>query len=360
MLNTNEPDNPQKLSATGSPSSRSSSNVLEGPMRESWYLRVNDLVNQRALLLEFAVLLSANGFRRVAQVRAVTFHRLSASEVSKAAVQQLFDLSSFRRNDRQISIEKCVWSENASHGSVRNANQSVEWDLSFHPGPETIDVRAPAKSGWIGRIGQLLGGAIAQRSWSSGSSQVDLRVSGTVKVNGESFTLTEAPGSTGRSSGAHLPQSWIWAQGSAFLNERGTRVTFAFEGLSVRERLLGRIAGPASTSLFFLYQDKPYFFSSVRNPLTVRSQATLSRWVFSAEAGDLVFRGEARAEFRDFAGVTIEDTNGSFVHAATSLVSDLEVRVYRRGKIESAFYANGIGTLEVSQRSRNPYVPSLI
>jgi hypothetical protein len=350
------------------PQANTSINQLDGPRRESWYLRVNDLVNHRALILEFAILLSANGFRRVAQVRAVAFHRLGANEVSKVAVQQLFDISSFKKNGDQVAIDDCHWSETSSRGTVKNARQTIEWELNFHPGPESVEIRSPTKSGLAGKFGKFLSTSLGEgvsallnsHSWSSEPSQIDLRVTGSFKVNGEAFALNEAPGSAGRTLGGRLPHSSVWAQGSAFLNERGNRVTFAFEGLSLRDRLFGKVAGPATTNLFFLYQDKPYFFHSARNPLTVRSQSSISSWSFSAESGDLVFRGESRAEWRDFAGLTIEDTNGSFVHTATSLVSDLEVRVYRRGKIESAFYANGTGTLEFSQRAKNPYVPALV
>jgi hypothetical protein len=296
--------------------------------------------------------------------------------VNKTAIEQIFDLSSFRRgaasstsavglaaqSPQPISINDCTWSESGSRGSVSNARQSFEWDLQFKP--EDTGQRAPEKSGTWVKLGQRLprgaSAAIKRQLWSADPSLIDLRVSGTFRVNGEIFSLSEAPGAIGHTSGGRLPHTWVWSQGSAFLNERGTRVGFAFEGMALRERLFGKLAGPSATNLYFLYQDQPYFFHSAQSPLTVRSEVSLSSWSFSAEAGDLTFRGESRADFRDFAGMTLEDTNGSFIHLATTLVSDIEIRVYRRSKIEAAFYANGIGTLEFAERSKNPYVPKLI
>jgi hypothetical protein len=92
----------------------------------------------------------------------------------------------------------------------------------------------------------------------------------------------------------------------------------------------------------------------------IRSKNTLTDWSFQADRGDLSFRGQAKAEHKDFAGLTFEDVDGSLFYSAASMLSNLRVHVYRKGKLESAFYANRTAAFEIISRRKNPYVPLLI
>ncbi|MGZ3689317.1 MAG: hypothetical protein ACXVBW_13515, partial [Bdellovibrionota bacterium] len=93
---------------------------------------------------------------------------------------------------------------------------------------------------------------------------------------------------------------------------------------------------------------------------TVRSKNTLTDWKFQADRGELSFRGYAKAEHKDFAGLTYEDTNGSLLYCGNSKLSDMRVLVYRRGKLEATFDAPGTAAFEVVSRHKNPYVPIII
>jgi hypothetical protein len=190
--------------------------------------------------------------------------------------------------------------------------------------------------------------------------QPDLAFTGVVRVDGEEFRFHRAPGMQGHQSGPRNAHSWIHSHCNVFTNEQGVPVPFVFEGLSLRTHLLAGVPSPKITSVYFLYQGQIHHFNNIRDALRLKSNDSLSNWTFQAERGDLLFRGRATMEHKDFAGLTIEDTNGSLIYCASSKFSDLEIHVYNRGKLESALRANQTASVEISSRKKNPYVPLLV
>ena len=92
----------------------------------------------------------------------------------------------------------------------------------------------------------------------------------------------------------------------------------------------------------------------------MKSKYTLNEWTFRADRGPLSFHGHVKAEHKDFVGLTYEDTNGSLLYATQCLLSNVEIHVYRAGKLEATFIARGTAAFEVVSREKNPYVDFLI
>jgi hypothetical protein len=117
---------------------------------------------------------------------------------------------------------------------------------------------------------------------------------------------------------------------------------------------------PHLSSFLFRYQGANYCFNQLRDTFHIKSKNTLNEWDFQADRDDLSFRGHANAEHKDFVGLTYEDTNGSLLYCANSKLSNLRILVYRRGKLESTFTAQGTAAFEIVSRDKNPYVPLLL
>ena len=323
----------------------------EGPYQESWYLSLRDPVTLRALDLRFSLLISNNGFRRVAETWGVFFQKTPGKDTSKLALKETFDLKNFSTalNKEGFQIGDCAFSSNATRGKVQSKGQSIEWDLTMSPRQNVSFDLVPGSLRKTGLVRNMIL-----------TPQPDLSFDGVVRVNGEEFRFKGATGMQGHQSGARNIHSSIAGHCNCFINEQGVPVPFVFDGVSLRSLLFAGIPGPRVSSFYFLYQGKQHYFNSVRDMVRLKSKHSLNDWIFQAERGDLMFRGHATVEHKDFAGLTLEDTNGSLIYFATSKFSNLEIHVYNRGKLETALRGDQTAAIEISSRKKNPYVPLLV
>ncbi|MGK5087653.1 hypothetical protein WDW86_08855 [Bdellovibrionota bacterium FG-2] len=320
------------------------------PFQEVWYLKLNDPSAQRALWLRFTLLVSHNGFKRIAEVWAIFFQRGLTKDISKIALKQTFSIENFANNPSStgIQIAQSELTSSLTKGAIQSKGNSIEWDLkissaqdySFNMVPETLSRLKVVKNTAV---------TVAE----------DLRFTGTSKINGETVSWNQAPGMQGHLSGPKNGHSWTWGHCNCFTDEKGNAVPFVFDGLTARAQVAGAPT-PWLSTFFFLYRGTPYRFNTLWDALRVRSSHSHTEWSFQADRGELSFRGEAKAEHKDFAGVTYEDTNGSLLYCANSKLSNMKIHVYRRGKLESTFVSNGNAAFEVVSREKNPYVPILI
>lgn len=322
---------------------------LQRSFQEAWYLKLNDPITQRALWLRFTLLSSRNGFKRVAETWAVYFHRGENREVKKVAIKQSYDLQRFSATDKpSIQIGGCELLPDSSHGSIQSRGNSIQWDLTFSPGtPSTFNL--------VPKILEKIG--FAKNSVST--LYEDLMFSGTTTINGETVRWNHAPGMQGHLHGVKSAHSWVWGHCNTFLNEHGKPTDFVFEGLSARVQV-GPVIAPKLSSFFFFYRGENYYFNHLKDAISIKSKNTLNEWEFQADRNDLSFRGYAKAEYKDFAGLTYEDISGSLLYCSNSKLSDMRILIYRNGKLEATFNAISTAAFELVSREKNPYVPILI
>jgi hypothetical protein len=317
---------------------------------EVWHLKLSSPDAQHTLWLRFTQLISRNGFRRTAETWAIYFRRGPGRETMKIALKQSQDIGALRFTpEAGLRIGGCYLANDHTAGQIQSKGRSASWDLRIHA---VHDLH-------FNLIPEMLERSRLLRSSASTLGE-DLRFTGTFRLDNEEVRFTDAPGMLGHHAGVAPGHSWVWGQSNIFVDEQGNPAEFIFEGLSARARLGGFLPSPKVTSFFFFHKGKSHAFNSLRDAFRVQSVHTLNEWRFHAEHGPISFRGRASAEHRDFAGVTYEDTNGSLLYCANSGLSDLEVHVYKSGKLDSAYYSNGTASLEVVSRNKNPYVPQLL
>jgi hypothetical protein len=319
--------------------------------QEVWYLKLNDPATNRALWLRLTILVSGNGFRRVAETWAIYFQRSANKDVSKVALKQTYDLSTFSSSDADgtLRAENFELSPEHTRGKITSKGRTISWDLKIQPGHEARFNLVPETLS-RSRI-------VRNTAFTVGE---DLRFTGHSEVDGERVEWKDAAGMQAHLSGPKNGHSWVWGHCNLFVDGQGKPVPFLFEGLSAKARLAGSLSTPRLSTFYFHYEGKAYEFNSLWDAMRVKSRSSLTDWRFQADRGDLSFRGTAQAELKDFAGVTYEDTNGSLLYCSNSKLSNLEVHVYRRDKLESTFYSHGTAAFEVVTREKNPYVPILI
>lgn len=315
-----------------------------------WFLKLNDPVSQRSLWLRFSSLMSSNGFRRVAENWAIFSQRTAQDEVKKTALKQSYDLGLSNWSTPQPSLQTgdCKLSPDGSQGTIQSKGNTISWDLKFSPIREISFDPIPERFRNLG---------IFTNSFST--PQEHISISGKTTINGETVEWKDAPGMEGHRYGVRDAHTWTWGHCNTFKNEQGAYSDFVFEGLSANLKL-GPFVSPRVSAFFFYYQGKTYLFNSLRRLFQIKSQNTLNEWNFEAGKDDISFRGYLKAEHKDFAGLTLEDTNGSLLYCSTSQLSNMRILVYRNGKLESTLQAQGSAAFEIAARERNPYVPLIL
>jgi hypothetical protein len=232
-----------------------------------------------------------------------------------------------------------------TQGLVQSKSNSIKWDLSFVQERLSTFNLVPD---FVSRVGF--------KNLSAETLCEELIFSGTTEINGEKIHWKNAPGMIGHFYGPRSAHSWTWGQCNTFTDEEGKPLSFVFEGLTARPHL-GPIICPKISSFYFYYQDQSYCFNSLKNIIQLKSKNTLNEWHFQAARGDILFKGYIKSEYKDFAGLTYEDTNGSLLYCANSKLSNIKILVYKRGKLRSTITGDGTAAFEVVSRSKNPYVP---
>lgn len=321
-----------------------------GAFMEAWCLRLTEPSAQRALWIRLDLMNSSNGFRRLAETWAVYYERNPGGDTTKIAVKQSHDIMAFHQTGiSDFKISDCQFNENGTRGSIHAKGHSITWDLSMAPRQEVRVNLIPKPLQRAGIVRDVLVTPYA-----------DLRITGTSQIDGKNITWNESSGMQSHQVGTKNGYAWTWAHCNVFVDELGKPIPLVFEGISAKASWLGPISSPRLSSLYFLYRGKPYSFNSIRDFLRLKSRTGINSWMFEAERGEVSFRGEIRAEHKDFAGLTLEDTNGSLLYYANSELSEMKVHVYRRGKLEGAYRAPGTASFEVASRRKNPYVPLMI
>lgn len=319
--------------------------------QEIWYLKMNDPTSGQALFLQFLALASQNGFRRISSVTAVHFqNQEGGKEPLKTALQQQFELRALKRTAMSsVSVGECSIQETLTRGSLQNKGNSLKWDLQItQANPTQFNLIPEGLTKF--KVSKIQATTEAE----------DLRFNGWTEVNGQRVEWKGAFGMRGHIHGTGNIHSWVWSHCNSFVNERSEPEYFVFEGLSAKACLAKWITSPQISTFYFYYQGQEYRFNTVLDALRSRSQTNHNEWKFEVDKKDISFKGQVRAEHRDFAGLSLEDIDGSILYGANALLADLTIWVYRRGKLEATLKGKGTAALEMMSRNRNPYVQLLI
>lgn len=322
--------------------------ALAGPHQEVWYLKFNDPAAGRALWLRFTLLLRADGSKRLAETWAIAFTRENEA-VAKVAVKNTLPIDAFATlpgADGAFRIGDCTFSDTGTTGEILSGENVVRWDLRF-----AQDHRAAFD--FVPPLLKTLG-IVKNTAWTVFE---DLRFEGWSEVNGERFNWSGAPGMQGHLAGAKLGHSWVWGHCNTFVDEQGRPAGMIWDGLTGRARLGQSASTPAMTGMYIRYDGVDYPVKGVWSALRAPSAHTATDWRFTARHGDLAFLGHVTARPEDFAGVTYEDTDGSFLYCYNSKVSGMTLEARRNGQREALFEAVDTVAFEVVTREQRPGVP---
>jgi hypothetical protein len=337
--------------------------------QEVWYLKLNDPSSHKALWLRFTLLQSKNGFKKIAETWGIFFQKKGDSEVNKIAVKQTYDLSAFSESilnspdknsafENEIQIGECKFYDFKTKGKVQSQGHCIAWDFSM----QKFFTQEADRNFYHGKF-NLVPEALRKIKLVKNTVWTvfeNYHFTGHSIIDGETHTWKSAPGMQGHLAGPKNGHSWVWGHCNTFLDHEGKPVQAVFEGLTGKASFLGALATPALSTFYFYYQGKEYFLNSLWKSIRSRSHHSPMDWHFESESGDLLFQGHIKADLRSFVGITYEDTNGSLLYCSNSKLADMNLLVFRKGKLEAFLRAQDSAAFEVVSRHKNPYVQFLL
>lgn len=320
---------------------------------EAWYLRLSDDTGHSGLWLRFSLLISANGFRKLSDIAVLIFKRSETGETVKTALRQSFRIDQFQLVQepgiRGFRLGECEFTDEYTRGKVESKSHVFKWNLRYQH-------HQRIRCEFVPRLFSKL--RIIRNSIQTIGE--DLRFNGTTELDGQVVSWKNGYGMQGHFYGERFDYQWIWAHANCFYDQSGHRVPCVFEGYNLWHPYKGFLPYLRVSAFLIYYQGKPYRFNSLSDLLRLRSEHGINEWSFQAERGDLSFRGRVYAELKDFAGVTYENTDGTYLHAANTQFASMELHVYRKGKLEKTFLAPHTVGFELARDEKNPYVSRII
>jgi hypothetical protein len=222
----------------------------------------------------------------------------------------------------RLSIERNLLTSSSMSGGLAGDGHEVDWDLRWTPSP---------------RVHQQLPSLVYKARFAETvvqSPSLDVRASGTIRVDGEAYALDDAPLGQTHIWGKKHAYSWAWSHCNAFDGQPG-----ALETLSVRLRR-GAIVLPKLT-LLSLYLDgadptELHFREFWQLPLA-RSEYGTGRYHLTAANAEFKIEAELTCRPEDMIMAEYVDPDGEPAYCHNTEHADATVRLFRRSPFVGRF-----------------------
>ena len=317
---------------------------------ESYFLKANDPASRRALWIKTTIFAPDRDPRcAVAEAWAIAFDADAPN--GHVAVKSVvpFAAARFSKTALDVAVDGCTMTASSSAGSIDTAGRVIGWNVTFDSrgGPLVHFPRA-----WM-----------YERAFPSSklvSPLPDLRVSGDVVVNGETWTLDKWPGLLGHNWGRRHANLYGWGHCNAWQRDERDGAhphglplddDLVFEGVSARV-MLGRgkvgVLSPTTTLLCVRHRGVRYDVNAVSDLARNRGEITPRRWSFRGANALCRVDGEMWAETDDFVGLHYANPDGAMTYCLNTKIAHARIELTMRGRppmvVRSRAAALEIGT----------------
>jgi len=305
---------------------------------ESYFLKANDPQSRRALWLKATIYATdRDPTRALAEAWAVAFD----GDGEHVAVKTHVPLSTarFDPSRMEIAVDACTLDRRRAVGKIDTAGRSIAWDLALSSNAAPI-VHFPRP--WLYEAPFPSSKLV--------SPMPDLRVSGTLDVNGTRWTIDRWPGLLGHNWGRQHAHLYAWAHCNVW--EDGDE-DVVFEGLSARVKLgkLG-VLSPMTTLLCVRHRGVRYDLNGALDLARNRGEITARRWRFRGKNSLVAIEGELWGETDDFVGLFYANPDGAMTHCLNSKIARGEIAITPRGRAPMTLRTRA-AALEIGTRDHN-------
>ena len=313
---------------------------------EVYYLKWNDLANQRAVWLRYTLLAPIN---RPPEVSAWAIVFDAKNPAANFGLKKTYPISEARieREFFYFSAGPSAIFDAGCRGELSDARNALSWEIKFEDPSQALR-HYPAPLYW---------GSFPKTKFLA--PYVTMRVSGEFIHNGQPSNLDKLPAHQAHIWGTEMGHSWYWGNCNTFEEDPN----FWFEGFSARMNF-GEKQTPPFNVFAFHWEDNLYRLGNPLHWIRNKSEGALDRWHIEGRTGDLLFVGDVRTQPEQMAGVHYEDTNGSDRFCHNTKTADMTVQVFREKKsgweLLKTLIAVKSAAFEVVQPTLDPRVRLLI
>ena len=310
---------------------------------ESYFLKANDPHARRAIWLKTTIYASARGAsgapHAVAEAWAIAFDGERGHVAVKASIP--YERAHFDPRALDIDVGGVVLRPQETRGVIESGGRSVGWDLALlSDGVPIVHFPHP----WMYE-GKFPATKVV-------SPFPDLRATGSITVNGETWEVDRWPGLLGHNWAPRHTPLYAWGHCNVWEREdaaAGAETELVFEGSSAKVKV-GPVLSPLSTLLCLRWRGVRYDLNSALDLLTNKGEISPRRWRFEGKNRHLALRGEMWAPSDDFVGLFYENPDGPPTYCLNSKLAHARLEIEARGRapfvVRSRAAALEIGTLD--------------
>jgi hypothetical protein len=235
----------------------------------------------------------------------------------------------------EVQTESSTMTSGHAEGSVEGGEHEVQWNLEWPTGEPTYLLLPPAL---------YRGPLLPTKPF---SPNVDMGVTGTLTVDGETTTLEGARGQQGHLYGTRHAERWAWAHCSDFVDEEAVVQAITAQGRR------GPFTTPFITSIGVRWEGKWIRLGKVSRQ---RDFGVIGRW--NVDAGNRRYRltGRIEAPLRALLRARYEDPGGTPRYCHNSEIASCRLVLFERkaGGFEEVALLESQGTTHAEWAGRTP------
>ncbi len=310
------------------------------PHVESYFVKANDPKRARAIWIKATIYASAKDpSAAIAEAWAIAF---SENEPNVAVKQQIpFSRAHFARDAVDVALENDLLhlTLDESHGNVSSGDRKISWNLAIGGRKESL-AHYPAAWMYEKKL----------PSQKYVSPRLDARVSGTVIVNGETWTLDAWPALLGHNWGAKHTPLYLWVHCNAWDGDADVVFEAAAGKLAI-----GPFKSPKLMSSFHVrHRGARYDMNELAVVLGSHSDLDAhgdpKKWSFRAHNALAKIEGEVTCANDRFVGLYYSSPSGPITHCLNSKLATIRLSLALSGRepfeVTSSSAAFEIGTYE--------------
>jgi hypothetical protein len=290
---------------------------MHGGHVESYFLKLNDPAQNKALWIKFTLLCPKDKpAQTVGEVWAIAFD--AASPEKTVAFKETYPVGECRlaRERLDLKFGESCYREGITQGRLKGAAGDLSWDLTMTAGEAPL-IPFPMSWKYAAKIPKS----------KTKTPYPASRFSGTFTVNGETITVNNVPGMQGHNWGSEHSHLYAWSHCSAF---DGHGDDTWFEGFSSRVKI-GPLVTPYLSMAFLSVRGRRYLFNDLKALRSKDIQVEDNAWRFTIEGGEFSLRGRISAPKEKFIALKYYNPNGALSYCLNSKIAGGELELLGSG-----------------------------
>jgi hypothetical protein len=246
-----------------------------------------------------------------------------------------------------VKIKENILKDGKISGSLKNNKNMLSWELTtkdYHPSllyplSGLYDFKYPKNK--------------------ISTPAIDLILSGTIKINNETYNLNEVKGMQTHTWGESRPNTWVWGHSNSFSSDEDA----FFEAYICNRKLPLNLVSQNFSLYHLFYKGKSYYFNNPIYMVKNKNNYHIGYWNFKAENKELKISGAFEAEYKDLVALRYKDIDNTSLFSHYTTIGKLTIDIYEKSgwhynKLETLIDENN-AFVEFVNRYKDPHVELL-